>query len=275
MADSKLVTDFLTRLGLDTDERSVYISLATHGATTLTELSRISGVERTSIYRMLDSLQLKGIVKIKDEHKRRIAYPAKPQELLRIIDQEEIRLHSLRNQQSSFTSQIEEMTGSQTDTSVTYYKGVEGVKQVLWNMLNCKSKTIYSVLDHCLAEIIEPEFFNSWGKRFRTLKLQNKAVYSNSFKSSIRKSRSKLTTDPLNGVGYYYIDPAKFDLTQSIESYDDYVIYFNWAGEKCYAVEICNPNIAYSTRQMICLLITQTDDKAKTWTELRAEVTKS
>jgi len=268
MQATGIIPAHLNRLGFNDDEIALYLALVGHGAMTMSELARRSGVERTAPYRMLDDVAAKGLVKIQDEQRRRIIYPARPQTLQRLVDQEEIRIQTLRRQQAVFSNNVEELMGSRTDTDVNYYRGIEGIKQIQWNMLHCKSGVIYSVMDAVFEEIVEKEFFNAWGRRFRQAGLRNEVVYSEGFISSIRKNKLQLSDDPLDGIRYYYIAPEAFTITHHFDTYDDYVIYYNWGSEDPYAVEIKNKHIAFSNRQLIEMLIKQAVEKPSTWRQL-------
>ena len=267
MTETKHITDFLSRLGIASDEQAIYLSLVRYGAMSITELARVSGVERTALYRLIEPMQAQGMVKIQEEEKRKIIYPAKPQAIMRILDQEELRVHSLRQQQRSFTSQIEEMMGSRTETDVTYYRGVEGIKQIQWNILSSQSKQLVGMRDSVLETVVEAGFTDVWAVRMKRAKIQANIVYSDAFINSMRSYRELLSTQPQLGMKFHYLKPDEFDISHCFDTYDDYVVYYNWGEEDPYAVEIHNKYIAYTTRQMLDMLLTRSST-VQSWIQL-------
>ena len=63
MAKSTEITASLEGLGLGANEAAVYIAMLSLGPATVLSISRASGVKRTTIYNVLESLKQKGLVR--------------------------------------------------------------------------------------------------------------------------------------------------------------------------------------------------------------------
>ena len=70
MADKTTVKTFLKSLGFNSEQALVYLCLLENGAQTVLELNKKTNVKRTQVYRIIEDLLKKGVLKqILDEHK--------------------------------------------------------------------------------------------------------------------------------------------------------------------------------------------------------------
>ena len=269
MQNDEIVYNYLNKLGFDGAEIKVFLAVLENGAMTISDLSRKSGVERTALYRMLDSLEMSGLLRIREEHKRKLIYPATKESLKELIDRQELRLEHITRSKVDFLSKIEQLSGHQSSTKTEYYTGIESLKQLQWDMIKHRKGVLYSVMNAVFDDIFQMDFFAEWHKNQKTEVA--KIIYSNPFIDSLRRSRSSQELDVLNNVEFYFVSPQLYKTTQYFEAYDDTVIYYNWGDTQPSAVLIKNTDTASSTKQLVDNLIKNTK-QVHTWSDLRNTV---
>jgi len=85
--DSQLVQTYFAKLGLAPEIADIYLALYAQGPQTISELSRSSGVERTRIYRLIDSLMEHNLIEVETQYKRGIIKAAPISNLNILISQ--------------------------------------------------------------------------------------------------------------------------------------------------------------------------------------------
>lgn len=92
----------LINLGLSEEEIVVYLSTLEHGSATALELARNTGIPRTTVYLLIDSLLEKKLVSLSADAKKKQYVPASPEELIHLAqvkkEQMQETLHSLRDE---------------------------------------------------------------------------------------------------------------------------------------------------------------------------------
>ena len=128
--------ELVQTLGLSEDELAVYLAALELGQANVQEISRKSGVKRTSIYNFIDSLKERQFLSEIKKGKRRLYSGANPSFLLQL---ERSRVASLEQVIPSLLA-INNKAGSKP--KVTYHEGVEGMQEIYNQMLHDK-QTIY------------------------------------------------------------------------------------------------------------------------------------
>src|SRR3989344_2721593 len=77
-----LVRKHLKTLDLTEEEINVYINSLETGASTVLEFAQNTGIPRTTVYLLVDSLIEKGLMNLQIEGKKKRYLPASPQELI-------------------------------------------------------------------------------------------------------------------------------------------------------------------------------------------------
>jgi HTH-type transcriptional regulator, sugar sensing transcriptional regulator len=116
--------------GLNANETKVYKSLLTLGKSTVTEISKYGGLERTMLYGILSRLIEKGIVTKSEENGIKRFSPAPPNSLI----------HLLKVKEEIVEAQLPELeflyNQNRSDQEVRLYKGKMGVKNLLNELLD-------------------------------------------------------------------------------------------------------------------------------------------
>lgn len=229
--DSKDIISALERYGFLQNEAVVYVYLIKQLEAKAFDISKQTGVPRTTVYKILESLKKQGI--ISEFKKNNIAYftPENPNQLMRALkDKEEIM--------DSIMPQIQAMASRQTDSPVTkLYVGIDGIKQGLEDILETlkkhKIKQIYATSQTDLL-IFLPKYFPDWLKR-----REDQGVFTKLILPST--SQSYLKTNELREVRYL---PEKFPFTSSVTMYGNKLAFFSLEGDEPYCVIVESASIA-------------------------------
>lgn len=141
-------------LGLSEAQVAVYLAALELGQANVQEISRKSGVKRTSIYNFIDSLKERQFLSEIKKGKRRLYSAANPASLIQI---EKSRLASL---EQLVPSLLAINNAESQKPKVTYHEGVDGMQEIYNQMLHDK-QTIYVWEDLDRMFSIMPEGFTT------------------------------------------------------------------------------------------------------------------
>lgn len=119
-------------LGINDEQAKVYLAALELGQANMNELAEKSGLKRTSVYNYVDELIAKKLLATGRKRKRTVYSALHPNML---IELQKARLHEV-------TRNLPELLAiynkSKTKPTVTFYQGIEGIKEVLLDMLKEK-----------------------------------------------------------------------------------------------------------------------------------------
>lgn len=131
----KEAKNVLKKFGLTENEISVYLASLKNDDLSPYKLSKLTGIPRTTVYDVLMSLSLKGLVELEQSDgftKQQTKVKAKnPSELRKIIKKQRDKLTSLElDVIHTLPSLKEDYHADQANTDFQYYPGIEGAKKV-------------------------------------------------------------------------------------------------------------------------------------------------
>lgn len=235
------------QIGMSGKHAMVYEALLTSQNMTPLKLARITHLNRSSLYRYLEELREKGLVELILRGKSS-SYAARPEGLSQYLVREEARLENLK---TTIPSLLTEMSRARAkESEVRYYHGVEGLKQMLWNVVAKGEEFVglgYS------------DWNESVGKAYAE-KLRQKIIES-------RTRSREISNDPSTDFGYtklgleykkFYshkaINESLLEIKHDTYIYGDvFAYYYHYEGEY-FGVEIHNKEIARTERQMFEIL---------------------
>ena len=138
----------LNLLGLTDNQAEIYLLLLKQGLTSLLELSRQSTINRTTIYRVVEDLKTLNLAEeIIDSRGIKVKAVA-PENLNLLLTQKETELTYLKSNLSNLISSLSAIKDQPVpSTQMVYFRGVSGLKQLLWNILKAKGESDGLVFD--------------------------------------------------------------------------------------------------------------------------------
>jgi predicted transcriptional regulator len=256
--DVAAVRTYFAKLGLAQEIADIYLALYSSGPQTISELSRTSGVERTRVYRLLDTLMERNLIEVESRYKRGVIKAAPVANLNILISKREEELKNLQDELSLIEQVLTRNSLSSPATRVQFYSGPEGAKQMFWNQTKARSET-HSILLENMQINTDAAFFKRWVHACNQADLQMYSVFGDAFIESQRKWYATRSNERLKHWEGRHVTADTFTIKHSTIIYDDVVGYFNWKDSEVFSIEIYNRDIAQSQRQLFELLWQQAE----------------
>lgn len=251
--DTTHVHEYFTKLGFDPVVADIYLALHTHGAQSLLQLSRSSGVERTRLYRLLDTLHTAQLIETEEQYKGK-RYKAAPLTNLQILlARREEELRGLQSEMFRLNDQLQQTDTLDSGTHVQFYQGADGLKQMLWNQTRAQGDSC-SILYENMQSRTNRTFFERWAERCNERGLHFRSLVGPHFVQSQTEWYASHANVRLDHWSGRLIADEVFPLRHSTVIYDNVVAFFDWKAGDLYGIEIYNEHIAQSQRQLFELL---------------------
>lgn len=251
--DTTAVRSYFAKLGLEQEIADIYLALHTYGPQNISELSRNSGVERTRIYRLIDTLLSSNLVEVESHYKRGVIKAAPIANINILISQREQELKSLQDELGLIEQVLGRNSLSSPSTRVQFYRGPEGVKQMYWNETKATTEII-SILHENMQTQTNSRFFERWVEACNQNDLAFRGIVGDEFIASQKQWYDSHNNEKLKNWEQRYVSKEVFAILHGMMVYDDVVAYFNWKDHEIFGVEIHNREIAGSQRQLFNLL---------------------
>jgi sugar-specific transcriptional regulator TrmB len=254
----------LKNFGLNENEQEVYLLLSKYGWITALELSRKSSLKRTTLYRILESLIHKGLAETQVGDKTTHYNAADPKQFESLVIEQESRAKKLRDSLSDIQSVLSFIPKNQHDTSVRFYKGIRGIKQMDWKLLECTNNQMfifdagslwYQFLGKEFAEEIRNEIVK---KNILVYEIANKEK-----SEPIPEDAHPTWTDNIEYVKNHFrgrvIPTKQFEITQEIYVVENIVHIHGYRENDIMGIEIVSPDYAKFMQQLFKLLWKQAE----------------
>lgn len=247
-----LIRDFLTKLGFEKEEIKLYTSIFQKGPVTLLEASRLSGLDRTKLYRIVDPLIKKKLIEEVPQYKRRTIKACDITTIELLIKEKELQDQYLINTLPSFSHALGTLSQPLQESKVIYYKGVEGIRQMTWNILRCKG--LFRTYSYRFwDDILGAPFVLKLNERMLEQNFKIHDLYSDQyikFKEEWLKSGKGKPKGNWDFWYSRYVPEKILTINQNIDVYNDVVSYYYWQGKETFGVEIYNQRVADFHKQM-------------------------
>ncbi|MGD9276825.1 MAG: helix-turn-helix domain-containing protein [Candidatus Pacearchaeota archaeon] len=178
----------LERAGLSKGEIEVFVALLKLGDSLVSKIAQETGLHRTNIYDTLEKLREKGLVSYVIKENRKYFSASNPDKLLDYIKEREAEIKNILPKLKSYTS------FSRSESIVEVYKGKEGLKTVLKDIL--KQKQNYVVFEEQgYIEKVLPYFYPQFNKQMNKKKIKVKVLTKNT-KKIAKRSLMEIRTLP-------------------------------------------------------------------------------
>lgn len=174
----KLV-EVLHNIGLTENESKVYFASLSLGPSTVLAIARRAEVKRTTVYSVIESLKMKGLMAEELMGLKTIFVASSPDKLDTVLaEQKEILSKNLPDLMTLFSLQESEAT-------LRYYEGLEAVKEVYEGLLrDVKLRDFYCVVaDMARWFELDPAYFAKFVERRAKLNIDIRLLFTNSPKA--------------------------------------------------------------------------------------------
>src|SRR3989344_7765998 len=231
----------LEKLGLQTNESRVYLALLELGKGSVSQISKLAQLNRTTSYDILERISLYGLASRSVSNKKQLYIAEPPNRLRAYVESKKRKLEESAKKLDELLPDLQSLYKTEVKPAIKFFEGRTGIKNIYDHSLDAKS-TIYSILD--LSEYL-PEF-DSFGKEHirdrvkRNVKEKVLARYSQKAADFYQSAYGGKKAYQSN-TEYHWLD-YDFKLTQAAEVmiYDDKVIGVLVKPGENVAVEIQN-----------------------------------
>mgnify|MGYP001598576093 CR=1 FL=1 len=250
---TKIISDFLNQLGYSNEAIKIYLALVKNGPLTLLKVSKESGIERTRLYRLVEDFIEKGIVEEVPAYKRKTVKAVDLTSIELMVREKQIRALSLSESLPLFSTAVKDISGSFfPQVNVVYYRGVEGMKQMIWHSASCKGM-LRTCSYRFWNDIVGDKFTLDINREMRENNLKIHDIYSDQYiryKQNWMREKGKKPAGDWSFWNARYISEKVVKINQNIDIYNDIVAYSYWDKDDIFGVEIQNQRVADMQKQI-------------------------
>lgn len=247
--------NYFAKLGLEPEVADLYLTLHAYGPQSLLQLARNARMERTRVYRLIDSLSDAGLLEIETHYKRKIYKAAPITNLQVLLSKKEQDIRALNSELQGLHAELSQTLHSPL-SHVQFYKASDGLKQMFWNQTRANGETI-SILYENMQNRTNSAFFERWVERCNQRNLQFRSLIGDHFIGTQQQWYAGHSNERLRDWSARYIPANVFPITHSMVCYDDVVAYYNWQGGEVFGIELYNQEIADAQRNLFEMLWSQ------------------
>lgn len=248
MVDQNLL-EYLLKLGLSQESATIYLSLLGKKGQTAQEIAKATKVPKTTVYRRIDALKQIGLIEEQVEEYKKVFAATSADFFNLLIVKKEQEVKELRAQLPHIRHLLlGQFQSFDPETKVLFYRGQDGIQQMLWNMLKGKVDVVgFTYRD--LTPFIGKSFSENWTKELRANRSTVKDIFSDEYIKS--KFEAKTPDEVSWNLGdSRYIAPNILDITHQLDIYNNVVSIYNWHKGDIFGIEIYNEKVAKLQRQI-------------------------
>ncbi len=232
----------LSQTGLNEKEVKIYLSLLRGGVSTVSAISKETGINRSLLYFILDKLEKEGVVSYVIKNNVRYYQPIEPERILDRLKQKELGFKRLLPELLALKN------SSLKKPKVEILEGKEGIKTILSEILRLKCEWYAFNVPGKGPEIMG-DYVYSWEKERQKHKILLNVLMVSTKQGLVRgKEFEKMKYTKVKYLGESYSSPA------SNYIYGDRIAILFWYKEYPFAIRIIDKNLADSYKNYFNLL---------------------
>lgn len=169
---NKDVEEALKSIGMSEGEIKVYLALLKLGSIQVSKIKEETGLHRTTIYDFIEKLQNKGLISYVIQNNIKFFKAAEPDKLFDIIKEKQEKVRSIMKHLKTLSQHQEE------EIEVEIYKGKEGFKTVLNDMLRAKTEKVGFGIDESHFKKKYPILMKQYFKKEEKLGIKERILTS-------------------------------------------------------------------------------------------------
>lgn len=239
----KKFTSQLEHLGLSHQEASTYIALLNMGKGTILDIAKRTGISRSTLYSIIDSLIEKQFISESVQGKRKIFVAEHPERIQHVFKEH------LRQFNSLLPELISLANVSTKKPNIEYLEGIAGVKQAFLDCTESESRKIIAFvgIDHLLSRSRALESF--WYGEFRKRKEKNE-IFSQLILPDTKEGKAFKAKDAENFRESRFVPESTYNFPAEILVYDNTVVFFSYNTKEEFALKVTSEPIAETVKMV-------------------------
>ena len=164
--DTNIHTE-LVSFGLSAKEASVYEACLQRGELTVMDITKLSGLSRSTAYFVADELVKKGLLRFVQKGAHRIYFAEDPRKFSALLEQEKLRVARQSRKLETLLPALQmRYSGISNKPLVSYYVGQQEMQQIFEDALISGTEELLFVGNiHVLREAVSQRYLSSWNRR--------------------------------------------------------------------------------------------------------------
>jgi len=230
-------TDILRKIGLTENEIKIYINLLKTGLSTAYDIGKKTGIYRVHVYDKLEQLMDKGLVTHVYRGAKKYFQATTPSKIKHYLEDQKRVLEVQEQAVDSILPELEAMTKmSKEDTFVEVFKGNEGLKYFLKDIIKTKKEVLITGIDDQKYQEALPIFMKQYFRDIRNNNIKERVITLKKLNVFLFEKKLAPTTH------YRFLEEKQFNPTNTFV-YGNKVVIVTW-GTPVMAVMIKNKTIA-------------------------------
>ena len=247
-------TEPLKKLGLVENEIKIYIALLKTGSLTAYEISRETNIYRAHVYDNLERLMGRGLVTHVYRGSKKYFQATSPEKIKHCLEEKK---KALESQEKEIDKILPELFAVQKepkeDTKVEVFKGREGLKYFLKDIIKTKKEVLVTGIDDEKYEKEFPIFMKQYFRDLKTNKIKERIITLKKPGIFLFEKSTVPTTE------YRFLEEKQFNPTNTF-IYGSKIVIVSW-GTPVTAVMIENSQVAETYRNHFEYLWNVASDK--------------
>lgn len=219
---NKQIIERLSRFGLSEKEALAYTSLLGFGTATAREVSRDSGLNRSTAYVLLEMLVKKGLASTSQEENNRYYTASPPERLIQALEDEAKRATENLGEARNILPELKSIyVGVGPKPKVTFYEGEKGIETVYEDTLS-STETIraYASIENMHASL--PHYFPQYYQR-----RASKGIMIRSIHPDTPEAYERTKNDTEEARDSALVPKEEFDFSPEINIYDNKIVFMS------------------------------------------------
>jgi len=246
-SDISPMHEYFAKLSLEPEIAEIYLALQAYGPQSLMQLARNAKVERTRLYRLLDTLAECQLMEVEELYKRKLYKAAPISNLQGLLTKREQEIRDLQKELIVLNETHGTTERRSPLTHVQFYRGEEGVKQMFWNQTRAKSECL-GILYENMQSKSNLAFFERWVERCNRQGLTFRSLVGDHFLTTQKSWYKQHDNEKLLHWEGRYVPDSVLPIAHSMITYDEVIAYYNWKDGEIFGLEIYNQEIANAQR---------------------------
>lgn len=248
MAEDKSLK-ILEKFDLSESEISIYRRLLILGKSTVLNLSKQTGIKRSSVHHYTDLLITKGLIIQTNSQGRRILIPESPDKLNNLLERKGEDLETLEERLPNILEMLSEISPKEDENfeqAVFYYNGKKAIGEIYDQIL--QSEEVYGIVNLELADAQFPENDQKFKEaiNIRGMKLWNIVIASTISEEEFSVNRDR------NFIKF--VQNTKYDFEIDLLIYHNHLAIINYNEVNPTAVIIESETLFKSIKSMFWII---------------------
>ena len=234
-------TNILRKIGLTENEIKIYITLLKVGLSSAYELSKKADIYRVHVYDKLEQLMEKGLVTHVYKGAKKYFQATDPEKILQYLEDKKQKLAQEEEEVNQLLPELKALNAlPQEDTKVEVFKGKEGLKYFLKDIIKTKKEVLVTGIDDAKYHETLPIFVQQYFRDLRNNKIKERIITVKKKGVFLFKKETAPTTI------YRYLEEKQFNPTNTFV-YGNKIVIVSW-GTPVTATMIENNEVAETYR---------------------------